>query len=116
MHTKRADKKPAPEEEVLKRETRDAKVAGGSENKTTSMSNPAKPNGKGILKGNGFLISGVSPCKELGLCLLDDDDSISEKEHKVEMPILFKKKPEIKKEESAQEEIKEDEDFLVDDE
>ncbi|VUZ40736.1 unnamed protein product, partial [Hymenolepis diminuta] len=39
----RADDKPVAEEEVLSRETRDAEEVGGSENKTTSMSNPAQP-------------------------------------------------------------------------
>ncbi|VDL57911.1 unnamed protein product [Hymenolepis diminuta] len=43
MGTERADDKPVPEDEVLSRETRDAKVVGGSENKTMSMYNPAQP-------------------------------------------------------------------------
>lgn len=41
MGTERADDLPIPKEEVIKRETREAKAVGGSENKTTSMSNPA---------------------------------------------------------------------------
>ncbi|VUZ48100.1 unnamed protein product [Hymenolepis diminuta] len=40
MGTERADDKAVPEEEVLSRETRDAKEVGSSEVKTTSMSNP----------------------------------------------------------------------------
>ncbi|VUZ51797.1 unnamed protein product [Hymenolepis diminuta] len=43
MSTERSDGKPILEEEILKRETRNAKTVGGSENKTTSMSNPAQP-------------------------------------------------------------------------
>lgn len=51
MGGERADDAPVPEEEVLRRETRDAKTVGGSENKTTSMSNPAMPFGKLLTLG-----------------------------------------------------------------
>ncbi|VUZ43945.1 unnamed protein product [Hymenolepis diminuta] len=51
MGGERADDQPVPEEEVLRRETRDAKTVGGSENKTTSMSNPAMPFGKLLTLG-----------------------------------------------------------------
>ncbi|KAM3173835.1 hypothetical protein ACTXT7_011783 [Hymenolepis weldensis] len=51
MGTERVDDKPVSEEEVLSRETRDAKEVGGSENKTTSMSNPAQPLGKLLTLG-----------------------------------------------------------------
>ncbi|KAM3180373.1 hypothetical protein ACTXT7_016399 [Hymenolepis weldensis] len=47
----RADDKPVPEEEVLSRETRDVKAVGGSENKTTAMSNPAQPFNKLLTYG-----------------------------------------------------------------
>nr|CDS27819.2 hypothetical protein HmN_000177700 [Hymenolepis microstoma] len=46
MGGERADDEPVPEEEVLRRETRDAKTVGGWENKTTFMSNPTMPFGK----------------------------------------------------------------------
>lgn len=43
MRTERSDNKPMPEDEVLFSETRDARGVGGSENKTTPMSNPSQP-------------------------------------------------------------------------
>nr|CDS30829.1 hypothetical protein HmN_000318100 [Hymenolepis microstoma] len=43
MGGERADDQPVPEEEVLKRETRDVKAVEGSENMTMPMSNPAMP-------------------------------------------------------------------------
>lgn len=51
MGGERADDLLVPDKEVLGRATRDAKAVGGSENKTTSVSNPAMPFGKLLTYG-----------------------------------------------------------------
>ncbi|VUZ47661.1 unnamed protein product [Hymenolepis diminuta] len=186
MGTERAGHKLMPDEEVLKREIRDNKAVGVSENKTMAMSNPAQPFRKlptygytghavisrnrymitvpgpyestpdpghstafvlnttflepfiyglvvvgvdilidkiesiqydrGILNVNEFLIGAVSHRKELRLCLLHATNSLSKKDHKIEMPMLFKeeKEPEIKEEEPTQDESRKEKSIQVD--
>lgn len=46
---------------------------------------------KGILSINEYLTGVVSPCKELRLCLLDENQSVSEHDNEVEIPMLFKR-------------------------